>query len=357
MENLTILAGKSAENMIRDGGLKAEAVRVVAGAAGGPKWLVLSRLDRAIFGEWFKYKTAPLFLIGSSIGAWRFSALAQHDLHDAIERFESGYLSQTYSDRPTPEEISRETIRIQNIFINGPAVRDILTHPYIRLNVMANRCKGPTAGESKPLLYLGFITAACLNLLGRRLLGLLFERTLFYDPRDRPPFWDMNQFPIQRIPLTVENLKPALVASGSIPLVMKGVTDIPGTRAGVYRDGGILDYHMDVPFLTDDDGLVLFPHFMPRIIPGWLDKSLRWRKPRPEHVDRVVLISPSPAFIDGLPYGKIPDRTDFYTFKGRNQERIAYWRKVIDAGRRLGDEFLELVSGDRIKKAVKPLFK
>jgi len=47
-EKLVFLAGDRALEAIRSRGLSPEDVEVVAGAAGGPKWLILSRLDRLI---------------------------------------------------------------------------------------------------------------------------------------------------------------------------------------------------------------------------------------------------------------------------------------------------------------------
>jgi len=90
-ENLVFLAGKKAFIRIRKEGLKPEMVKVIAGAAGGPKWLVLNHLDRVIFSSWFKMRTKPLFLLGSSIGAWRFAAASQNNHKKAIDRFQSGY--------------------------------------------------------------------------------------------------------------------------------------------------------------------------------------------------------------------------------------------------------------------------
>ena len=75
-DNLLILAGKRALSVLREQGLSPDSIDVIAGAAGGPKWLVLNGLDRAIFFNWITPKTHPLFLVGSSIGVWRFVSLA-----------------------------------------------------------------------------------------------------------------------------------------------------------------------------------------------------------------------------------------------------------------------------------------
>jgi hypothetical protein len=69
-------------------------------------------------------------------------------------------------------------------------------------------------------------------------------------------------------------------------------------------------------------------------------------------LENLVLLSPSPAFVASLPDKKIPDRNDFYTYKGRDKERIATWRRAAEMSRRLVDEFVDAVESGKIKKEV-----
>ncbi|TFG93209.1 MAG: patatin-like phospholipase family protein [Syntrophobacterales bacterium] len=354
-ENLSFSAGRKALTMIREGGLNPDQVKVVTGAAGGAKCLILNHLDGAIFTTWFAGRKEPLFLLGSSAAAWRFACVSQEKPLDAIDRFQTTYVNQRYSEKPSTEEITGESISFLNIFLGDRGEKEILSHPYLRMSIMATRCRGLAASDRKGALLPGIIIAALLNIVSRRSLGLFFERTLLYDQRDTPPFFDMDGFPIRKAPLTGENLKPALLASGSIPVVMSRVTDIPGAPKGTYRDGGIIDYHMDVPFTKDGDGIVLFPHYMSRIIPGWFDKHLPWRKPDPAHMENLLLLHPTEAFMQRLPYGKAPDRGDFHLFKGRDAERIDFWSKAIQESRRLSEDFLDAVESGKIRELVKPL--
>lgn len=353
-QHLSFSAGERALAMIRDGGLKPDQVKVVTGAAGGPKCLILGHLDGVLFAHWFAGRKDPLFLVGSSAAAWRFASVAQNRPLEAIERFQTTYVHQHYSAKPSAEEITQESIAFLNTFLGERGEQEILSHPFLRLSVMSERCRGPAASDRRGVLLPGLIIAALLNIVSRRSLGLFFERTLLYDRRDIPPFFDMDGFPIRKVPLTHENLRSALLASGSIPVVMMRVTDIPGAPKGTYRDGGIIDYHMDAPF-TKDDGIVLFPHYMDRIIPGWFDKHLPWRKPDPAHVKNLLLLHPTEAFIRSLPHGKTPDREDFHTFNGRDTERMDYWNRAIGASRRLGEEFIDAVESGKIRKLVRPL--
>jgi len=353
--SFSIWAGEKALAQIRDSGLRPDDIKVVAGAAGGPKWLVLSHLDRALFTSWLAERKTPLFFIGSSIGAWRLATASRINPGEAIERFEEAYLRQVFGFKPSMDRVNRviETVLDNLLSEGGP--QEILSHPWYRLSIMAVRCKGDTGSDRKTRLLPAFTAAALGNIASRRSLGLFFERALFYDPRTLPPYYSMNGFPIHRVPLHPENLKGALMASGSVPLLMPGVRDIPGAPPGIYRDGGIIDYHMDIPFLDGQDGLILYPHYANRISPGWLDKKLPWRGPEPRNMDRVVLITPSRAFIERLPLGKITDRSDFTQFAGWDKKRVEYWKAVIDEGRRLADEFMEAVESTRIKSMVQPI--
>lgn len=108
---------------------------------GGPKWLVLYGLDRLLFGPWFAGRSAPLHLIGSSIGSWRFTAASTADPEAAFDRFAEAYISQQYSARPTPEEVTAESLRILDRFVNDDQVDHILSHPVFRLNCLSVRCQ------------------------------------------------------------------------------------------------------------------------------------------------------------------------------------------------------------------------
>jgi len=352
-DNLVFYAGRKAFEIIREEGLKPERISVVAGAAGGPKWLVLRHLDRVLFSEWFKSRKLPLFLIGSSIGAWRFAGQCMADPITSLSDFESAYIHQAYAEKPSPEAVSRESARIQQAFLKNRGPHEILDHPFLRLNFMAVRSKGPAASDRRFLLATVLLVAALGNLVSRSFLKVFFERVLFYDSRNVPPFFRITGFPIHRVPLTPGNLTGALLASGSIPLVMSGVKGIPDSPSGVYRDGGVIDYHMDMPLTGESEGIALFPHYMERVIPGWLDKKLSWRKPGARNMANVLMMAPSKQFIDRLPYHKIPDRNDFHRFEGQDSQRFDYWSAVAKASQVLADEFMEAMLSGNIRNRVR----
>jgi hypothetical protein len=352
---LVFLAGRRALETIRSQGLAPDHVKVVAGAAGGPKWLILAHMDRMLFGSWFRDRREPLHLLGSSIGSWRFAADSCADPVAAIDRMEDAYIHQTYDHEPTPREISAKSRAIIEYTLGADGPGEVLGHPVNRLSLLAVRSRHLSACEQRLPLALSLAAASMLNSLSRRSLRWFFQQTLFSDPRTLPPFWRKCRWPVCGSALSQDNLGQALLASGSIPYVMEGVLNIAGAAPGVYRDGGAVDYHLDVPFGVNGRGVVLYPHFSRRIIPGWLDKKFSWRRPSAGNMADVLLVAPSARFVSRLPNGKITDRKDFYRYAGDDKARFSCWQQAADAGRILADDFMEAVTSGSIRHRVQPL--
>lgn len=338
---LTLKAGPRAFGRIRQAGLNAADVGILPGAAGGPKALGIQGLDLALFGEWLPAAPRERSLIGASVGAWRFASACLPDAAEGIRRLGSLYNEQSFAKGVTMAGVSQSSQRMLEDLLDG---RDasILDNPRYRLNIMVVKSHGLLAQDHRGRLGLGLSSVIADNLRGRARLSRHFERLIIHDPRLAPPLHPLNDFPSRFVPLAAGNLRQALLASGSIPMVMEGVRDLPGAGAGTYRDGGLLDYHLDLPYSGED--IVLYPHFTDRVIPGWFDKGLPWRRGNVDRLQDVLLLAPSREYLARLPYGKLPDRNDFKRFMGDDPSRRQYWRTAMDESRRLGDEFLELTA-------------
>src|SRR6056297_1413693 len=138
---LRILAGPTALERLRKDGFDPDAFTVMAGASGGAKWLVLGGLDRALARDVIAPRRRKLFLLGTSIGAWRSCCHAQADPLAAFDRFEAAYLDQRYSVRPSAAEVSRVTAGMLARLLGEHGAAEILAHPYLRLNIVAVRAR------------------------------------------------------------------------------------------------------------------------------------------------------------------------------------------------------------------------
>jgi len=370
LQALELRVGALAAERLAAEGWHAELFHGLIGASGGPKWLILGQLDRALYRELLSKRDSSLVAVGSSIGSWRHAMLAQDDPIAAYDRFEEAYLAQHYSRaKPSIEEVTAVSDQLLQAALGPDGARAVANHPWMRNHIVTARGRGLTNATGGGGLALGLAVAALGNAISRRTLPLSFDRVVFshdascsntahnktalktsdHTPHDVsvPGACPVTSrllagFNTHYVALSEHNVARALKASGAIPYLFDGVTDVPGGPRGAYWDGGIIDYHFDLEALSEDK-LWLYPHFGAGVTRGWFDKFLPWRAGRRPSVDQLVMLCPSRAFLDQLPFKKIPDRRDFG--KMPEAERVRYWQHCVAESQRLADEFAALVTG------------
>ena len=247
----------------------------------------------------------------------------------------------------------------------GGRVGEVLHHPRYRLHIVTARGRHILNTEHALRTPLGYFGAFVTNTVHRKAMGAWLERVVFSTPGAALPFGTQD-YRTRQVPLSLANFNPALQASCSIPFVLQAVHNIPGAPRGAYWDGGITDYHLHLnypavgqgamdlratsaystrarglndPVNTAGGGLVLYPHFQKAVVPGWLDKSLKWRHRATHHLDTMVLLAPNPEWVKTLPNGKLPDRTDFTHYGNDLAARVKAWTTACSASEQLADEF------------------
>jgi len=353
---LAIYAGKKAKAHIAKNGLQAKDIRVVAGAAGGPKGLLLLGLDKFIFGEWLKTSSQPVDLLGASIGAWRMATACMDDCEAGFDRLTRDYIAQdyepTYNKRgkrvmPSAEFVSAEFSKALTSFYDGH-VAEVLQHPRYNLHIITSRGRGflRQTRQDKRLqarTVLGFAVAFFANLTTRRAMGGLMERVVFSNRGEFP--FDAADYATQQLPLVQTNFYAALQASCSIPFVLNAINDIEGAPRGSYWGGGMTDYHCHMNYAGKlrDDEIVLVPHFQRHLVAGWLDKAFKWRHKSTAFLDNVVVLAPTAEFVAALPNKKIPDRQDFHTYADDFSSREKVWRGAVTLSGQLVKDFKNYV--------------
>jgi len=337
---LDIYCGSNALKTIQEHGFKQELFSTMLGASGGPKWFSLFGLDKYLFGEYFKNRTTELNLVGSSAGAFRFAALSQQDPVAAITRLATLYSETTYSAKANSKEITVKAKQLLEQVIGANGAQEIINNPVFKAHFIVAKCRGLTALEHKIPLMFGLISSMAFNQVNRGLLAKQYQRYVYHHPKSQLIINDSFNFNTQHQALNHENLASSLLASGSIPVVMEGIRDIVGSPKGMYRDGGIIDYHFDVD-IKPTVGLTLYPHFSPTPKAGWFDKNLA-RKVNAQYYKNTVMLVPSQEFIARLPFAKIPDRKDFIDLDATT--RLKYWQTVLRESDWLADEFSTCVS-------------
>lgn len=350
---LKVFAGSDALAHIRENGLCSQDIQMILAASGGPKWLSLYAMDRYFLQYWFHDRKEPLDLLGTSAGSWRMACYAQREPLKAIKRFFDEYLEQQYSDKPSAQEVAGIIAQSLDAILGEKGAEDIISNTVVRYHTIVTRCRGLAAVEQKQLQMLGFLGAMTANVFARSAMRPWIQRTLFHHPAGLPHIEHFPYFPPARVPLSEDNLRQAMLATGSVPIVIQGVRNIPGAPKGTYRDGGITDYQFDLPVLPEE-GFVLYPHYFAKSpTGGWFDKRLRWRTVSREHYRRTIIIAPSWEFAATLPGGRIPDMEDFYEFK--YAERRQRWDIAVKACEQLAEELAEIDQSQRWAEVAEPL--
>lgn len=355
MQSLKIYAGAAAKAHLEVNGLAPSHVRTIPGAAGGPKGLILGPLDRFIFGQWLPQSTQRVDLVGASIGAWRMATACLNGSVAAFQRLERDYIHQDYALEPgkkfpTPDRISADFGASLESFYGG-RVQEVLSHPRYKLHIVTSRGRHILQREGKLRAPLGYAGAFFTNVVRRKAMGAWLERVVFSNDSELP--FNTRDYRTRQIALNEANFNPALQASCSIPFVLRAVPDIPGAPRGAYWDGGITDYHLHLDYKAED-GIVLYPHFQQAVVPGWLDKSLKWRHGSSAFLDRMIVLAPSEEWIKKLPRSKLPDRTDFAHHGTNLAARVAQWQGAAGAAQQLADEFAQWLERPDLSK-VHPL--
>ncbi len=343
MHALNIYAGPTARKHLARDGLQATDVGIIPAAAGGPKGLILGPLDRFIFGSWLAATTHEVHLVGASIGAWRMATACLNQPEAAFAALERGYIHQHYElspgqKRPAAAQVSELFGQTLKDFYGG-RVEEVLHHPRFRLHMVTSRGRQLLRREHRLGTPLGYAGAFLTNTVNRKAMGAWLERVVFSSQHAAMPFGS-NDYRTRQVDLSAGNFSPALQASCSIPFVLKAVHDIPGAPRGAYWDGGITDYHLHLNYSPPQTApLVLYPHFQKNVVPGWLDKGLRWRHGATHHLDTMVLLAPSAEWIKSLPNAKLPDRNDFLHYGNDLAGRVRAWSAATAASQQLVDEF------------------
>ncbi|MCX5834745.1 MAG: hypothetical protein NTV99_09605 [Deltaproteobacteria bacterium] len=356
MKRIRIRAGKKAYNLVKDGGFSFDAITTYVGPAVGPRWLVASGFDLALIeGRKLGSKAKPVLLAGASAGAWRFAAWVQPEPRKSYTQLLKAYIRIPFKKTYTPEILRDALVRVINAYVKDDAIPFALANDHYRLAFTTARARHLTASEIEWVQRLGLGAGYLFNRMRSASLPLFFERVVFYNGPRPPHFCLQEDFRGKAVPLNPINFKDALLASGAIPMIIYGNRDIYGAPRGIYRDGGIVDYHLNHDYAAREKDVSLFFHHQERVIPGWLDRNLKKRRPRAGVLDSVLMVYPSEELVQKFPNGKVPDREDFAAFIDNPKERIKNWEDVVELCAPLGELFIEAVDSGKIRDIVEKI--
>ncbi len=90
--DIRVKAGEKAFELIRENGFDFDRVRVYAGPAVGPRWLVASGFDLTMIEKGLLGRTFPALLTGASAGAFRLAAWLQPEPEKSYRKLMEAYI-------------------------------------------------------------------------------------------------------------------------------------------------------------------------------------------------------------------------------------------------------------------------
>jgi hypothetical protein len=343
------LIGEKAREALQQSHSNPDTFTLLLAASGGPRWLGLVGIDRAL-RRYLTQRTTPIPTLGASSGAWRLAALAADQNGETYEDLIQEYIEQRFVGKPAPEEVSAVCRDYLARLFHPTRIQSALSHPTFQLNfttALLSR-ESPTKYNTVASLVL----ASLFNAVDRRLLGLSFQRAVFSSlphPDGSPLAESWDAIPSVTVPLSPQNFIPGILATGSIPTVLAGESAIAGSVPGHHYDGGLVDYHFEI----EAPGPILYPHFSADPVPGWLDRFPPYRKISREARSQLCIVMPSDEMLSRYPTGSYPSRHHFKRFS--NDERIPKWRQTVKENQLLEKELsLCLETGD-LARIAEPL--
>lgn len=352
MNEICIRAGKNVYEIIQADEFDFDNVTTYVGATPGPRWLVASGFDLSLLKSGVLGNKRPAVLAGSSAGALRFAAWMQPEAEKSYNKLIEAYIAMNFTKKDTPETILQSIRNLIDSYIDDDALPFALANRKYRLAIMTARSKHLAASNVRWLQMLALGTGFVCNALNRRLIHRFFQRVVFHNSPILPYFCLNHDFRGQAIPLNEVNFKYALLASLAVPLAAAGVRDIYGAPGGMYRDGGLMDYHLNQKYSGEKGAVTLLFNHQRRLIPTWLDKRLSSRQPPGEYLEDLLMVYPSSDFIRKLPYGKVPERGDFRKYADNPSKRMRDWKRAVEVSKHLGEKFLELVESGKLREVV-----
>lgn len=319
--------------------LRTKAFRVVAAPATGPRYFATIGFDVQFvqgFIDAEKTNKTPrsVWLLGGSSAALRFTAIITsillkrpQTIRDAVDHF----TEMTYHRGDLPETLAPMMAEMINICAPLSLLSGIVNHPKIHLSIMVAHFHPRFIEYPDWKLKLVFAECFLANIVSPSHLNRFFTRTCFYSGTVRPPFFGPDDL-VRFVPLTSDNIKQVLKATTCIPFISERVTAIPGCSRGLFFDGALCDFHVNLR-VDNERFQMLYLAGEPLSTPikqTFFDVILPWRKAPSCYFDNCSVIAPSAYFVSQVPGHRLPCVSDWFdkTYMSHPERRKESWGAV-----------------------------
>jgi hypothetical protein len=275
---------------------------------------------------------------------------ARHPL-ETYERLIDGYVSQTFPMPVRAQDVTVAFRRMLSDVFSDDDLAAITSHPNADVAIHVTRVFDPYPWSIRAAQIVAIAMGIAVHRVWTGAVLHMAHRVLAHT---RPDRFDAA-FRGALIPLNPSGIRETALASGTIPVYMQPIRNVPGAPRGTYVDGGLADYHIRQAYTAPGEGITLLPHYQEAVQSCWFDRGTPHRETSNGALADVVQFYPSPAWISSLPGGKVPDRDDFFLFAKHHGERIRRWNETVSRSEELGEQLRRDLETGNLVDRVSPI--
>ncbi|KAJ3215252.1 hypothetical protein HDU67_000668 [Dinochytrium kinnereticum] len=268
---------------------------------------------------------------------------------DVTAELKEHYCEMYYKKGDTPQVLRPMMEACYRICAPEEALEKALENPLFRIAILVADINPryrhlPDWHLKSILVYYGL-----KNIISPKYLSGLVSRICFYSGDKEPRFLSNGlggPGSIKYVKLTKKNIYAVLHATTCIPFIQERCTHIPDFGDGLFVDGALTDYTLNVHLQNPEFPALLLGdclqrHFSPTVF----DTKVPWRTPPSTFFDHCSLIHPSQAFTQRIPDRSLPSVGDWFKpiYIEEPRRRHRNWRLTYDLSNSVWeDTFLEL---------------
>jgi hypothetical protein len=318
--------------------------------AAGPRAFVSSGFEASLASSYLSNNIkSEKWLIGGSTGGLRALAFVNSLLlkQDLACKIKDHYCEMYYKHGFTSDKLHAMMLEMFDSVCPNDVLKEALEHDTFKVAILVSELRYPFSLLPVILLRPFLAIVVLLHLVLPSLIEtLFFKRLCFYSGHSPPSFLGLEDS-VEFCKLTINNCQQVLHATTSMPLISKTCTFIKGKGPGVYFDGGITDYYLNMK-INGANGLLLGDlHPTSPIYRSALDLFVPWRRHLPdEYFEHVSVIRPTENFLKSLEPRSLPSVRDWFSkeYIKYPEKRKDSWNLVYDLSQKhwFEDSFADL---------------
>ena len=316
------------------------------GPASGPRGYLNCGFEHEFESIYFnRGVSSEKWLCGASFAALRFVALlATISSRESKRSTCSNRLNYTdelirefadmrYREGDTAETLKPMMERIFQLITPTRLLSKMLNHPSVHLVIFVAALKPHHRHYSDTRLKGLLVYLAARRAVQEAGLHSVVEQLCFYTGPNPPDFLHCHTSKrlnrrIRFVRLTQDNIHQVLHATTCIPFVQERCEYIEGVGHGLFMDGAIASFMLNVELAEIEKPAILLGDLPNgKVYPTAFDYYFPWRKPPVSYFRNCSVVCPTPQFVEALPDKNAPTVRDWFKkeYIDRPELRIQKW--------------------------------